>query len=108
MVDSRLNHRVEKLLGLYRRRLITQNEAVNSLLRDLTPENLVELMAMLPHELQDGLKKWMDNAPTTDEEWQTVQFFWIGPGPDEAGKSQERAHLRRAAEGLRSFFERNR
>ena len=107
MVDSRLHQGVERLVTLYHLEIVSNSEAVNSLLLDLTPDNIGELMAMLPHELQDGLKKWMDNAPTTDEEWETVQFFWIGPGPDNAGRSQERTHLRRAAEGLCSFFERN-
>jgi hypothetical protein len=108
MVDPRVREGVEKMVGLYHRRIITRNEAVNRLLRDLAPENMVELMALLPEELHDAVKEWADNAPTADEGWDSVRVFWIGPGPDEDGRTRERAALRRTAEGLRSFFGCNR
>jgi hypothetical protein len=104
MDDPSIRRHVENVVTMHHRTIVSRNEAVNSLLLDLTPENMVELMALLPDDLLDGLKVWAANAPTTDEGWEAVRFFWIGPGTDEEGRAQERAHLRPIADALRTSF----
>jgi hypothetical protein len=105
--EASTRQHVEKITALYRRTIVSRNEAVNALLLDLTPENMVELMALLPDDLTDGLKVWAANAPRTDEGWESVRVFRIGPGPGEEGRAQGRAHLRRIADALRTSYGRD-
>jgi hypothetical protein len=105
--EERTRKHVGQVISLYRRAIVSQDEAVNSLLLDLTPENMAELITLLPEDLIGGLKKWVANAPTTDEGWEAVRVFLIGPGPDEETIAENRRHLRSVADGLRTVFRRN-
>src|SRR3954452_5895702 len=100
MMDWWTRRSLRKSVDMYRRRIITQQEAVNKIAQDLDPGAIIEIMEMVPSDLRSALKAWVDAAPKPEDEWEVFPVFRVGPS-DESMRDQFRSELRRNAEALR-------
>ena len=98
------------LVSLHRRGVLPEDWVVDALVERAAEGDVDELIAALPPDLRASLRRAVDEAPVSDDEWdRTLRIvagtFSYPPDHDEpAVQAQWRATRRAGVEALRAYF----
>ena len=94
-----LEARILRTLALTRRGVLTPLEMENAIIKIITPENIVDVMQIIPEELRERIRKYAQRAPRTEQEWDGWYDISSYCGPELSAEEWEAAEKRRRSEG---------
>jgi hypothetical protein len=119
MINSDIESKVRRLIDAYSRGAYSVVEISSQIIELATAQNATDLLALLPNEVTQYVKRAVDKAPRTDSEWNTAILLHIRPGNPirgqecraeqseltAAGSQNNNAHYRTKVETIRKFFD---
>ena len=99
-------NRVESVLSLTRRGVLRRADLVNNLVYLASEMPVEELVPTVPLDLLGELRRSIDTAPQTDDEWSSSQFIVGGSYRTTVEQASEvaRTNYRKGVEALRKYF----
>lgn len=88
---------IAKVLRRYERGVYNLLETGTEVLDSMTPENAPHVLGMLPDAVREYVVGVANDAPTTDAEWESAQYFSIGAGSFSPGYVAPTEEERQAA-----------
>lgn len=118
MVETDPVKKIARWIDGYKRGIYTLLEVESQILECITPQNAADIYSTLPEEFQQFLKSKVESEPSSDAEWDRVEYVQNAPGSyipgceptaktpgeERAARQEAKAKHRRRIEALRKLF----
>ena len=118
MAESFLLMKMQEAVRLYEDAAISNNELCDCLLILAAPDNVAELLGVMPAYFVEDLKEYVELFPKTGEEWEREEYTFQGAAAMPEGIPEEdyqrmmnekmracKDRFRRGVEALRGHFQ---